>query len=209
MRLLIDLDNTLVDRAGAFVRWTHGFLAELAGAPTADPEQVAWLLDADRDGYTPRAELAEAIIDRYGLPVPVDALVDRLLFEHVRFVEPYPGVVERLRTMDAAVVTNGTVAQQEAKLRHAGLERYLADAVISERIGAKKPDPAVFRAALGGSDPADAWMVGDHPEADIAGARELGLRTAWVSHGRTWMQSWQPTVIAPTTAEALDAIVGN
>lgn len=196
MRVLVDLDNTLVDRAGAFRRWAETFAGKHA----------AWLIDADHDGYTPRAELALQMVDRMGLDANVDQLVERLLFEHVPFVEAYPGVVERLAGMDAVVVTNGTVAQQEAKLRHTGLDRYLATAMISERLGVKKPDPAMFIAALGGSDPEQAWMVGDHPEADIAGARALGIRTAWVSHGREWKEDWQPSVIARTTAEALDAI---
>lgn len=204
MRVLIDLDNTLVDRAGAFRRWAEGFATELPAAVPA--EAVGWILEADRDGYVPRAQLAAEIIHRYALPESVDSLVDRLLFEHVRFIEAYPGVAERLQRMDAVVVTNGTIAQQEAKLRHTGLDRYLTSAVISERLGAKKPDPAVFLAALGDTRPTEAWMVGDHPEADIAGARSLGIRTAWVSHGRGWTADWQPTVIARTTAEALDAI---
>lgn len=214
MRLLIDLDNTLVDRAGAFRRWAEQYVVEArlsarAGASTewqTDSANIAWLLAADRDGYTPRDELAAAMAIRFGLSEGVDRLVDRLLFEHVQYVRPYDGVRERLARLNAVVVTNGTIAQQEAKLREAGLHRYLPTAVISERLGVKKPDQAMFLAGLGGAEPDDAWMVGDHPEADIAGARALGIRTAWVSHGRPWMNGWQPTIVATTTAEALDAI---
>lgn len=193
MRVLIDLDNTLVDRAGAFRCW--------AREAVDDPE---WLIDADRDGYAPRAEVAAAAIERFGLDSTIDAFVERLLFEHVRFIEVYDGVVERLSGMDVVVITNGTVAQQEAKLQHVGLEQYIPTAVISERFGAKKPDPSIFLAALGETSPVDAWMVGDHPAADIAGARALGISAAWVSHGRQWPFDWKPTVIAETTAGALD-----
>lgn len=198
MRLLIDLDNTLVDRAGAFGRWAEQSF-----------DDSAWVVAADRDGYAPRAELAAAIIHRFDVPTDIDSMVERLLFEHVPLVEPYPGVVELLAGMDVVVVTNGTVAQQEAKLRTVGLEHYISRAVISERLGIKKPDPEMFLAALGETDPADAWMVGDHPDADIAGARAVGIRTAWVSHGRTWPHDWQPEFVASTTADALRAIRGQ
>ena len=43
------------------------------------------------------------------------------------------------------VVTNGTVAQQERKLRHTGLDREVAGWVVSEGAGLRKPDPAIFR----------------------------------------------------------------
>jgi 5'-nucleotidase len=214
VRVLIDLDNTLVDRAGAFRRWAGEFAAEnrmsvrVGANPNwhDDSDAAAWLIDIDRNGYAPRAEVAAAILDHFCLDTGTDAMVERLLFEHVPYVEVYEGVIERLEDLDVVVVTNGSVAQQEAKLRHAGLDRYLESAVISERIGAKKPDPAVFLAALEGTDPRAAWMVGDHPEADIAGARALGMHTAWVRHGQDWPFDWQPDVIGSTTAHALDAI---
>jgi putative hydrolase of the HAD superfamily len=49
--LLVDLDNTLVDRAGAFARWAREF-ASAHGGGAAD---VQWLVTADRDGLFPRA----------------------------------------------------------------------------------------------------------------------------------------------------------
>ena len=79
------------------------------------------------------------------------------------------------------MITNGTAAQQDEKLRQTGLASLVTDAVISEAVGSKKPDHLIFRTALeaagrhGGHGPA--WMVGDHPVADIAGAKNCGLLT--------------------------------
>jgi putative hydrolase of the HAD superfamily len=41
-----------------------------------------------------------------------------------------------------------------------------------------KPSPLIFRAALElvACEPADALMVGDSPEDDVAGARAVGMR---------------------------------
>lgn len=115
--MLVDLDNTLVDRAAAFTTWTAAFVREVGG--NADDE--AWLLVEDANGYRPRAELAQVVIDRFRLPSGCAQLVDRLLHEHVELIRPFPGVLLELEALAArgarvAVVTNGTVAQQSAKL---------------------------------------------------------------------------------------------
>src|SRR5690349_1100421 len=97
------------------------------------------------------------------------------------------------------VVTNGETHQQEAKLRKTGLDRYLADWVISEEAGVRKPNPRIFaiaadrvRRRLDG-----AWLVGDSPESDIGGAVTLGLRSVWLHRGRQWSEPrYMPTYTA-------------
>jgi putative hydrolase of the HAD superfamily len=84
------------------------------------------------------------------------------------------------------VVTNGTVEQQDRKLRHTGLDRHVAGWVISEGAGVCKPDPAIFRiaAAQAGQSLHGAWMIGDSPEADMGGARNAGLPGVWLHRDR-------------------------
>jgi putative hydrolase of the HAD superfamily len=87
MLLLVDLDNTLIDRRAAFKRWSD---SRYGAANTP------WLIEADRDGYEPREALARQIADRFGVdPGPVLAdlragMVDEL--------EPDPQVFEALRS---------------------------------------------------------------------------------------------------------------
>ena len=93
------------------------------------------------------------------------------------------------------IVTNGTVQQQERKLRHTGLDREVAGWVISEGAGLRKPDPEIFRfAAARARQPLDgAWMIGDSAEADISGARAAGLPGVWLHRGRPWpLTAFQP-----------------
>ncbi|MGH9316790.1 MAG: HAD family hydrolase [Thermoanaerobaculia bacterium] len=63
-----------------------------------------------------------------------------------------------------------------------GLTPSIGVAVDSARVGFKKPDPRIFRAALDalGADPAQAVFVGDSLRRDMAGARELGMRHIWL-----------------------------
>ena len=94
--LFLSLDNTLLDRAGAFRAWGKGFLAEI-GAPDYD---LDWLDGADADGMTSTWDLADAIRDRLARQreagvlredVPIDVLA--------QFLElAYDGLVLHLAT---------------------------------------------------------------------------------------------------------------
>jgi 2-haloalkanoic acid dehalogenase type II len=68
--------------------------------------------------------------------------------------------------------------------------------VVSEDVGAYKPDPRVFRAALErlGLEPHEVLHVGDSEVDDVKGAKAAGLRVAWVNRrGR----ARRPDVPAP------------
>jgi putative hydrolase of the HAD superfamily len=188
--LLVDLDNTLIDRAGAFGCWAREFVSARGGS-AAD---AAWLVAADRDGLESRERLAFMIGERFGLRGRDKAgLAAQLRGGLVGQLVPDAAVTAALRDARAAgwvpfVVTNGTVEQQERKLRHTGLDREVAGWVISEGAGARKPDPEIFRlAATQAGQPLNgAWMIGDSAEADIGGARNTGLPSVWLHRGRRW-----------------------
>jgi HAD superfamily hydrolase (TIGR01662 family) len=204
--VFLDLDNTLVDRDGAFQHWARVSVRAWGG----DDSDIAWLIRADANGYTARVHLAQMILGRLHPPVgDIDDLVDRLLYEHVEYVECYDGVLAQLEQLAASgvpliVVTNGDATQQRMKLRRTGLDQVVNKSVISSVFGFKKPDARMFaEARKAANDDGETWMVGDHIEADIAGARAVGCSTAWVSHGRSWSKEWQPTLTADRTVELL------
>lgn len=68
-----------------------------------------------------------------------------------------------------------------------GLHHYFDQVVTSEDMGARKPAPEPFRKALQmlGTKPDETVMVGDWAERDVAGAKNLGIRTAWAKYGDT------------------------
>ncbi len=205
--LLLDLDNTLIDRDAAFSAWIRR-VATGAGAPDSAVDEV---LAVDDSGYGDREDVAEAMRRLLGLDDHTETLVDRIRHEHVEFVELMAGVLDRLvaiadRGVHLGVVTNGAVRQQTKKLRHVGLAGLIDRALISEGVGIAKPDPEIFRRAVAsrGASPDETWMVGDNATADIRGAQEAGLRTGWVSLDREWPGGPPPTVQAPSTAEVLD-----
>jgi len=210
--LLIDLDNTLIDRTGAFARWAREFTA-VHGGSAAD---VDWLVEADRDGLETRARLAALIAQRFGLDADGEARVlADLGAGMVRQIIPDGEVASALRRARSSgwvpfVVTNGTVAQQERKLRHTGLDQEVAGWVISEGAGVRKPDPEIFRlaAARAGLSLTGAWMIGDSAEADIAGARNAGLPCIWLHRGREWpLTEFRPDRTAASFPSAIRIIL--
>ena len=81
---------------------------------------------------------------------------------------------------------------------------------ISSLVGARKPEPAHFRAAAAACASAleGGWMVGDNPEADVGGALACGLRSAWIARGRDWqLDAFRPDAEVATVAEAVQLIV--
>jgi len=211
--LLLDLDNTLLDRAAAVRIWAEDFLRAI-GAPAED---IDWLLDADADGLTDRWDLADALRDRYLLRTPLIDLVEGMRDGVVHNTRLDPLVACALTIAGnvgwvPVVVSNGPTRQQEAKIRKTGLDQYLADWVISEEAGVSKPNPRIFaiaadraRTSLSG-----AWLVGDSPEADIGGANALGLPSVWLHRGRQWSEPrYTPTRTADGPIAALLAVLGG
>ena len=201
--LLLDLDDTLIDRAAAFRRWATRFVAEHSGAAT----DVGWLIAADMHGMAPRDRLSVDICMRFGLdPSKQPAVLRRMQQGLVDNIELDPDVPPALARANKTgwtciVVTNGAVKQQEHKLRHTGVANNVAGWVISESVGVRKPSPKILQlAAAQGMHSLDgAWMIGDAVDADIAGAHQLGLCTVWLHQDRQWpIEAFKPTHIADT-----------
>jgi putative hydrolase of the HAD superfamily len=209
--VLLALDDTLLDRSGAFRLWAKGFLDEIA-APQDDLE---WLLSVDADGLTPRWDLADLIRDRYQLNIPSIDILEELHEGPLSFEKLDPLVGCALQIAGDAgfvpvVVTNGQSEVQDGRIRRTGLDRYIADWVISERAGVSKPNPRIFalaaqrvRMRLGG-----AWVVGDSPESDIGGAAAMGLPSVWLHRGRDWTDKrFAPTKVVGNVIQGLSAIM--
>jgi putative hydrolase of the HAD superfamily len=206
MLLLIDLDNTLVDRRAAYKAWAESRFGE---------SEVPWLVETDRDGYEKREMLAAKIVARYG--GDERRMLAELRAGMVDNMAPDPTIAAVLTDAKEAgfvpfVVTNGTVAQQEAKLRRTGLDRLVVGWTISEGAGVRKPDRRIFEiaAAATGIPLSDSgWMVGDSAENDVGGGHAAGLRTAWVTLRREWPDGlvYRPDVVATTGAAAIRAVI--
>lgn len=162
--LLLDLDNTLIDRDVAF----RGAVVEFLRENRLPEQELEWVMAADADGYAPRERVAAAMHHRWGTTVPTGAIEDLLAAGAKGHVRPDPSIDIALRTATRAgwvpvVITNGGSDQQRGKLRNSGLDRLVAGWVISEEVGSRKPEPEIFEAAAATVRMSlrDAWMIGE------------------------------------------------
>jgi putative hydrolase of the HAD superfamily len=93
----------------------------------------------------------------------------------------FPGAVEVLTYLrekySLHIITNGFEEVQHVKLQKSGIDVYFSSVITSEMAGYKKPDPGIFEFSFrhAGCDPGKSIMIGDSMEADIKGARNVGM----------------------------------
>jgi HAD superfamily hydrolase (TIGR01549 family) len=201
--VLFDLDNTLLDRNRVFAAWAQWFARErLLCANDADVEEcAAFLIEVDGGGYTPRDVLFQRLKERHpSLIEEVDLLVeafrDQLVAQITGLDESPAQLLDALGRAGVpwGIVTNGAPSQL-LKIRGLGIERHATCILVSEMVGMRKPDPAIFHAAAAelGVAPQDILFVGDNPEADIVGAMKAGMQTAWIRCGKEWPAEFAAT----------------
>ena len=86
------------------------------------------------------------------------------------------------------IVTNGGHACQDSKLKMLELYDLVDEVVISEDVGAHKPDPQPFliMSEKIGIPPHELIYVGDHPVNDVDGSRRAGYIPVWVKTTGYW-----------------------
>jgi HAD superfamily hydrolase (TIGR01509 family) len=100
----------------------------------------------------------------------------------VVFYEEALGVLELL----AKNYTLGALTNGNADIYKTDSAEYFDFAFLAEDIGASKPHPDMFHAALKqtGAHAKDIIHVGDDPVHDVRGARDMGMHTIWVNTRR-------------------------
>ncbi len=77
------------------------------------------------------------------------------------------------------IITNGFEEVQHRKLKNSNLLPFFDQIITSEKVGVKKPNPKIFQYALEASQAKsnESFMIGDNFEADILGAKNVGMHT--------------------------------
>jgi len=112
-----------------------------------------------------------------------EAAVDRIERELRLYTRPYlfPETETVLSTLKENGYKVGIISNISPDLptylKWLGVDRWLDFAIASAAIGMSKPDPGIFRRALelAGVSPGEAVHVGDSMEADVRGARSVGI----------------------------------
>jgi putative hydrolase of the HAD superfamily len=207
--LLVDLDDTLLDYSGGVDEcWTAA--CETIVAPTGmDTASLVLSVRAARRWFwdDPERHRRERVnmlgawtkivahgFETLGTPneTLAAAIAEDFAARRWEAMRLFPGSVEtlvRLREsgVTMALVTNGDKSQQRRKIERYDLARFFDVILIEGEFGVGKPEAAVYRHVLErlGVPAAEAWMVGDHLEWDVAAPQRLGLRGIWIDRERT------------------------
>jgi FMN phosphatase YigB (HAD superfamily) len=207
--VLFDLDNTLLDRQGAFVLWASGFIA----SNNLDHDALAVIVRADADGAAPREDFFSELRGELGIKTEVDQLLADYYREYPSKFSVQPETIAGVRLLRASgfkvgVVTNGPPSQWR-KLEAVDMASEFDVVCISVVVGSWKPDLPIFTAAARACEVAlEGWMVGDSPQADIVGGANAGLKTIWMARGRNWtLDDLTPDHIVDSIPQAVEVIL--
>ena len=82
------------------------------------------------------------------------------------------------------IITNGFQEVQRGKLEKSGISFFFDTVTNSEMVGVKKPNRKIFDYALSAAntDIESSLMIGDNLEADILGAKNIGIDTIFFNY---------------------------
>lgn len=184
--ILLDALGTLVELEPPWERLEGARPAEAQSAFLAEMAHYRKHAHEARDAASLRAlreGCAELLSRELGREVPVAAMMAAISFR--AFADAPPALRElRTRGLRIVCVSNWDYALPEV-LERVDLGALLDAVVTSAAVGARKPDPRVFEAALraAGCDAAEALHVGDSAVEDVDGARTAGVRALLLDRG--------------------------
>jgi putative hydrolase of the HAD superfamily len=192
--IVFDLDETLHDRHASIDGWARR-LREAFAARTAFDESafVALVHRLDANGRRDREQFF-AQVAAQGFQ-DVDTGEVRAHFGECAWTSPvlFPNVVPTLealrrRGLPIGIVTNGSSASQNAKIRNSPLVKLVDAYLVSGDLGVRKPDRAIFLRIMDALslDAAASWFVGDDPTLDVWGAAQAGMKAAWIPRRVAW-----------------------
>lgn len=147
-------------------------------APTTGLEETVETLVAGLEAELARCAGRERTDDTRGRRV-----TSRFLSEMtVAFARNRP-ILKALGERYRLGVVSNFYGNLEAACESSGLAPLFGAVTDSERVGAEKPEPAIFQAALSALDATaeTAVMVGDSLRRDGEGARRSGMRFIWIA----------------------------
>jgi len=115
----------------------------------------------------------------------------------------YPHALTQLQQLKP-YYTLGALTNGNADLHLVGLNQIFDFGLSAAQVGVSKPAPDMFVQALAHMQlpPQAVIHIGDHPQADILGAQNMGMHTIWVNLEQ---QTW-PAHQTPASAEVNDLV---
>ncbi len=106
------------------------------------------------------------------------------------------------------ILSNGFRELQFQKMRSSGISHYFENVILSEDIHVHKPYPEIFNFALSSTQSLlqDSLMIGDSWEADITGAKGVGMDQMFFNYSGRDIFSFKPTYTIKSLKDVLSIL---
>ena len=199
--LFLDIDNTLLDfNAAAEESMKHCFrMFELEYQPEMffvfqEENNKIWRKIEKRELKVAdlRTIRWQTILKKLGVEANGAVMEDEFKKSLHESAVPVDGAMEILPYLCGkyrlCAASNGPYEQQINRLQKADMLKYFEHCFVSERMGVEKPSRTFFERCfekLLDVRPEETMMIGDSLTADIAGGRQMGMKTCWYDREQT------------------------
>lgn len=193
--VLLDLDDTILDFHKAEYEALKDTLLHFGVAPSdariarySEINDAQWKRLEKGELTREKVKLRRFELFFAELGVDCDAEAARAYYENRLSIGHYflPGAEKMLtdlsRHYELYLVSNGTTAVQNGRVKSAGIAPLFTKIFLSEAIGYVKPQKEFFDfcfSEIKGFDPSQAIIFGDSLTSDILGGIHAGIRTCW------------------------------
>ena len=129
---------------------------------------------------------------------------------------PIDGAIDALRRwsrlLPVIIVTNGIARVQHGRMDGSEARHYIRGMVISEEVGAAKPDPKMIEAGMdiaGVRERSRVLMLGGSLSSDIAAAANAGVDACWYNPRGKANESGLPIAYTIRSLDEVDAILAG
>lgn len=201
MIIFFDIDETLVDHAGAEHDAVIAFYREHAALFSERAEEFAQRWHQVAETHMQRYLTGELSFQAQrrvrvkevfkGADIPLtDSRADALFASYLKHYENhwrlFPDVEACFRMLSShqlGIISNGDTSQQRKKLNDLGIASFFTSVTISSDVGVAKPEPGIFIEACRQAQlpPETCVYIGDRLETDARAAVKAGLRGIWLN----------------------------
>ena len=223
--LLCDADNTIFDfeKAEEFAFYDACAVAGMQATPQllhtySVINQSLWEL-LEKGGITQsvlRVRRFELFLEKVGLdfdaPTMATAFTDSLGRQGVPLEGAFEAVERWSKLVPVIIVTNGISKVQHGRMDNCPIAPFLSGLVISEEVGAAKPDPKMLEIGMEMAKVTDkrrVLMLGDSLSSDISAAANAQVDACWYNPKGMENKKGLPVAYEITSLDEVDAILSG
>lgn len=187
--VIFDLDGTLLNRDASIHKFIGNQYDRWRKWLDHIPKEkyVSRFIKLDCRGYVWKDKVYQQMVDEFEISgIHWSDLLYDYTTEFHNSCTPFPNLLSTLKRLKSnsihlGMITNGKGQFQLDNIRALGIENYFETILISEWEGIKKPNPEIFQSALSQMNVSanESVYIGDHPENDVKGARNIGMLAVW------------------------------